>query len=180
MNAVWWFIDRWRKSTAYTDLTLEQQGAYRNLLDEATLRGGALPADPRILARASGDVHRWPRLRSVLLKRFYLGRDGQWHHETLDKILRESARRAEKQRAYRDRRKGGNKAGNGSGNKAGNRGGIPHIYHSTPYSPPKGGPHRRRRKADVPAGSVCPHTPRCHSTRACIARTVADHRKTAS
>ena len=55
LNALWWWIDRWRKSTAYMDMTLEEQGAYRNLIDEATLRGGPLPTDERILAKACGE-----------------------------------------------------------------------------------------------------------------------------
>ena len=43
MRAAWWWIDRWRKSTAYTDMTAEEQGVYRNLLDELWLRDGVLP-----------------------------------------------------------------------------------------------------------------------------------------
>jgi len=101
-NALWWWIDRWRKSTAYTDMTLEQQGAYRNLLDEGALRGGAIPNDEKVLAKASGDARRWKRLRGVVLARFELGEDG-WHNHTLDTVLRESSRRRAKQRAYRAR-----------------------------------------------------------------------------
>jgi len=176
MNALWWWIDRWRKSTAYTDMTLEQQGAYRNLLDEAWLRGGALPRDSRILAKASGDASRWPHLRNVLLKRFFIGRDHCLHNETLDKILKESVRRADKQRAYRARKNGRN----GSGNAAGNRRGSPSpSLSSTPYSPPTRGHGRRRPTPDVKGGSVCPHTPRCRTTQACIARILADRRNVA-
>jgi uncharacterized protein YdaU (DUF1376 family) len=101
-TALWWWIDRWRKSTAYTDMTLEEQAAYRNLLDEAALRGGPLPNDDRILARACGDVRRWPRVRAVVMARFHLERDG-WRNETLDEVIAESQRRAEKQRRYRER-----------------------------------------------------------------------------
>ena len=85
MHALWWWIDRWRKSTAYTDLTLEEQGAYRNLLDEAWLRGGPLPLDDRALAKASGDAVRWPELREVVMRRFRKAADG-WHNETLDEV----------------------------------------------------------------------------------------------
>ena len=100
-NALYWWIDRWRKSTAFTDLTLEEQGAYRNLLDEATLRGGPLPNDARVLAKASGDATRWDQGHAAkVMKRFVLRADG-WHNETLDGVLKESARRATKQRAYR-------------------------------------------------------------------------------
>lgn len=116
MIALWWWIDRWRKSTAYTDLTLEEQGAYRNLIDEATLRGGAIPNDERILAKACGDALKWRRVRPAVLARFDLREDG-WRNNTLDEVIRESHRRAEKQRRYR------NKHGNGGGNEGGNGGG---------------------------------------------------------
>lgn len=120
MNALWWWIDRWRKSTAYTDMTLEEQGAYRNLLDEATLRGGPLPTDERILAKACGDALAWKKVRAKVLERFILTAQG-WRHPTLDEVIRESTRRSEKQRTYRNM--SGNAAGNERGNEAGNAGG---------------------------------------------------------
>lgn len=121
-NALWWWIDRWRKSTAFTDMTLEAQGAYRNLLDEATLRGGALPNDDRILAKACGDATAWRRLRDVVMARFDLRDDG-WHHETLDEVLHQSKRRREKQARYRSK-----SAGNGGGNDSGNETGHAHGH----------------------------------------------------
>lgn len=121
MMALWWWIDRWRKSTAYTDMTLEEQGAYRNLLDEATLRGGPLPNDERILAKASGDALAWKRVRNNVLARFSLTPDG-WRNNTLDEVITESTRRADKQRRYRNKEGNlvGNDAGNGQGNDIGN------------------------------------------------------------
>ena len=105
MLALWWWIDRWRKSTAYTDMTLEEQGAYRNLLDEATLRGGALPNNERILAKACGDALAWKRVRAAVLARFELREDG-WHNVTLDSVLVKGAYRADKQKRYREGRNG--------------------------------------------------------------------------
>jgi len=102
LNALWWWIDRWRKSTAYTDMTLEEQGAYRNLLDEAHLRGGALPNDERILAKACGDALAWSRVRGPVLARFELRPDG-WHNGTLDRVLAQSIVRADRQARYRER-----------------------------------------------------------------------------
>ena len=102
MRGLMWWIDRWRKSTAYTDMTLEEQGAYRNLLDEATLRGGPLPNSERVLAKACGDATRWPDVRKVVLARFELTGDG-YRNATLDRVLAESERRAGKQRDYRAR-----------------------------------------------------------------------------
>jgi len=117
LTGLWWWIDRWRKSTAYTGMTLEEQGAYRNLLDEAALRGGAIPNNEDTLARACGDARRWRKLRSAILSRFTLGEDG-WRHETMDEVIAESKRRADKQRNYRNRH--GNEYGNGHSDKGGN------------------------------------------------------------
>jgi len=102
------------------DMTVEEQGAYRNLLDEAHLRGGALPLDERILAKACGDAFIWKRVRNNVMARFVEYPDG-WHNETLDGVISESKRRATKQRDYRNRGNGqGNVQGNGSGNAVGN------------------------------------------------------------
>jgi len=102
-RALYWWIDRWRKSTAYMDMTLEEQGAYRNLLDEATLRGGHIPDNEKVLAKASGDPARWRRVRKTVMRRFVRRSDG-WHHETLDEVLSQMTRRMLNQRAYRGRR----------------------------------------------------------------------------
>lgn len=122
LTALWWWIDRWRKSTAFMDMTLEEQGAYRNLLDEATLRGGAIPNDERLLEKASGDAKRWRRLRPAVMARFTLSAEG-WRNETLDEVLRESQRRAKKQRDYRNSHGHdvGNESDNDVGNDAGNK-----------------------------------------------------------
>jgi uncharacterized protein YdaU (DUF1376 family) len=99
-RALYWWIDRWRKSTAYTDMTLAEQGAYRNLLDEATLRGGALPDDDRVLAKACGDAMEWPAIRHTVMRRFFKLDDG-WHNETLDQVLDATLTRAARQARYR-------------------------------------------------------------------------------
>jgi uncharacterized protein YdaU (DUF1376 family) len=93
-----WWIDRWRKSTAYTDMNLEEQAAYRNLLDEAWLRGGPIPNDERVLAKACGDVRRWRFVRKKVLGRFVLEPDG-WHNATVDHQLSFRHARAEAGRA---------------------------------------------------------------------------------
>jgi len=67
------------------DMTLEEQGAYRNLLDEAHLRGGPIPNDERILAKACGDALAWPRVRKTVLARFTIGDDGL-RNETMDEV----------------------------------------------------------------------------------------------
>jgi uncharacterized protein YdaU (DUF1376 family) len=105
LRGLLWWIDRWRKSTAFTDLTLEEQGAYRNLLDEAWLRGGPLPTDERALAKACGDATRWRKVRPKVMKRFRQAEDG-WRNDTLDKVLKRSVNQADRQQRYRDRHGG--------------------------------------------------------------------------
>ena len=109
MTGLWWWIDRWRTSRAFRDMTLEEQGAYRNLIDEASLNGGTLSKDERVLAKACGDATRWPEVRANVLRKFYLTPEG-WRNSTLDAVLRESALRSARQAAYR----------NGQGNAKGN------------------------------------------------------------
>jgi len=107
LHGLFWWSDRWLKSSAYLTLTLEEQGAYRNLLDHANLAGGALPDDERILAKASGDALRWKAIRARVMRHFVKHKDG-WHNETLDEVLAQSTRRANKQAAYRERHARGN------------------------------------------------------------------------
>lgn len=102
MDGLFWWIDRWLKSSAYLNMSLEEQGAYRNLLDRATLAGGPLPNDERALAKACGDATRWPEVRKAVMARFYLAPDG-WRNKTLDDVLRQSETRAARQARYRQR-----------------------------------------------------------------------------
>ena len=117
MRAAWWWIDRWRQSTAYTDMTAEEQGLYRNLLDEVWLRDDCIiPDDERILARVSGDPEAWERCGPKVL--LWMKKvPGGWTHVTALEVIGQSLRRAEKQKRYRER--SGNADGNGSGNKPG-------------------------------------------------------------
>ena len=165
LSALWWWIDRWRKSSAFMNMTLEQQGAYRNLLDEAALRGGALPKNERILAKASGDAVRWRKVRPIVMRHFELKPDGFWHNSTLDSVLKESMRRAQKQREYRARR------GNANGNGGGNRGGSP--YPSPSLVPGSLVSTKKKRRRN----HVCPHTPTCATWTACTTLIVAEGRR---
>lgn len=166
-NALWWWIDRWRKSTAYTDMTLEEQGAYRNLLDEATLRGGALPRDERILAKACGDALKWKTVRKAVLARFEVRGDAL-HNRTLDAVLRESYMRAERQARYRTKRNAsgnddgkddsngeGNEGDNGEGNGPGNKSPYP-----DPYPDPLQGPEPTNAPPFPPARNARRGAPR--------------------
>jgi len=86
LTGLLWWIDRWRKSSAYAEMSLEEQGAYRNLLDAAALRGGPLPNNEEVLAKACGDPRRWTKVRPKVMKWFRLGSDG-WRNETLDEVM---------------------------------------------------------------------------------------------
>lgn len=118
LRAAWWWIDRWRKSTAYTDMTAEEQGLYRNLLDEIWLRPDhIIPKDARILAKVSGDPEAWRRSGEKVLQ--WMQRvPGGWTHETALEVIRQSRQRAEKQKRYRDRQR--NRTSNGRRNGPGN------------------------------------------------------------
>ena len=117
MRAAWWWIDRWRQSTAYTDMTAEEQGLYRNLLDEVWLREDCIiPDDERIISRVSGDPEAWKRCGAKVL-RWMKKVPGGWTHATALEVIGQSLRRAEKQKRYRERI--GNADGNGSDNKSG-------------------------------------------------------------
>jgi hypothetical protein len=78
-------------------MTAEQQGVYRNLLDELWLRDGCIPNDERILAKIGGDPEAWPRVREVVLARFQKTQDGL-RHETHDEVSKWPTSQAEKGR----------------------------------------------------------------------------------
>src|SRR4029434_10601945 len=97
-TGMFWWIDRWRKSSAYSSMNNEQQGAYRNLLDEAWLRGGAIPNDEQVLARAPAESRRCSRVRARVMPYVELRQDG-WPHLPVDKQLSLHHARAESGRA---------------------------------------------------------------------------------
>lgn len=99
LTGMMWWIDRWRKSTAFTDMTLEEQGAYRNLLEETWLRGGAIPTDRRVLARACGDVKRWAKVEAKVLRKFY-ETGGEYRHETVDELFAKAQKNASKSHGH--------------------------------------------------------------------------------
>ena len=123
MRAAWWWIDRWRQSSAYRDFTPEQKGMYRDLLDEVWLRDGhVIPDDDRVLGLIVGDPERWKILRTSILSRFKrVG--GGWTHETALEVIGQSKRRAENQKRYRERLD--NRDDNGTDNAADNKADSP-------------------------------------------------------
>lgn len=132
MRAAWWWIDRWRQSTAYTDMTAEEQGLYRNLLDEVWLRDDCvIPDDPRILARVSGDPEAWERSGAKVLG-WMKQVPGGWTHLTALEVIAQSIRRADNQKRYRERNRNAhdNSPDNGSHNKPDSPSPSPSPYQS--------------------------------------------------
>ncbi|HXK37022.1 MAG TPA: DUF1376 domain-containing protein, partial [Candidatus Paceibacterota bacterium] len=120
MRAAWWWLDRWRKSSAYRDLTPEQKGMYRDLLDEVWLReDGVIPDDDRVLGLIVGDPARWRELRSTILSRFRKVKGG-WTHDTALEVIGQAKRRRDNQKAYRDRLRDRSQSGNGTDNAVDN------------------------------------------------------------
>lgn len=91
MRAAWWWLDRWRKSTARTDMTLAERGAYRELLDECWLRpDGILPNDDRVLARiALCTPEEWAEVKPAVMSRF-TEVPGGVTNETAQEVIRRS------------------------------------------------------------------------------------------
>lgn len=187
LRGLTWWIDRWRKSSAFMHMTLEEQGAYRNLLDEAQLRGGALPTDERVLAKACGDALRWRFVRPAVMQHFEQRADG-WHNDTLDVLLSQAVKRAAKQQAYRDRQRNAN--GNGHGNKPGNvtatfpgnRNRNRQYVQEPPIVPLSKGDKKPTRDELTRARDIrknrmrCTHHPKCATHDACVRAIVAELR----
>ena len=145
MRASWWWIDRWRKSTAYTDLTLAERGAYRELLDECWLRGGVIPANDRILARIVGATpEEWKSIMRAVLARFE-SCEGGLRNVTADEVMGQATRRAKNQKNYRDRKRSANAPDNvpdnATSNKADNK-------PASPSPSPSPSPTTEERKTD--------------------------------
>jgi uncharacterized protein YdaU (DUF1376 family) len=83
-----------------------EQGAYRNLIDEALLRGGVIPNDDRLLARACGDPLEWPAIREKVLRWFRPTPDGKgWTNDTAAEVVAELAHIGQRQTLERERKK---------------------------------------------------------------------------
>ena len=146
MRAALWWIDRWRQSTAYTDMTAEEQGLYRNLCDEVWLRDDhVIPDEPRILARVSGDPEAWGRCATKVLgwmKRV----NGGWTNETALEVIEQSDKRAERQRRYRIHKD--NTSDNEQRNAAGLAGVPPSSPSDSPNNPLQSGAVHRSQEQE--------------------------------
>lgn len=88
MRGAFWWIDRWRKSTAYICMSLEQQGLYRNLLDAVWLFDGRpIPNEEKALITASGgDAKAWKRSGATVLRWMRLV-EGGWVNDTATEVI---------------------------------------------------------------------------------------------
>lgn len=133
LPAMWWWVNDWLGSPEHLHMSLEEQGALRNIYDHMWVGGGSLHVrddtddDEAVLARACGDASRWPYVRAAVTRALTLvdhgGETGKrWHSERLTAVLQSSEKRASKQRAYRERladRQNRNVDGNVGGNTSG-------------------------------------------------------------
>lgn len=101
-----WYCRDWFASDAYDTMNLEQQGAYRNLIDRAFQRPGCLlPADPARLQQLSGATpEEWVRVRDVVLKWLPERAGNRVNHRALrewkkSRKLRRTARKRAKEAA---------------------------------------------------------------------------------
>jgi uncharacterized protein YdaU (DUF1376 family) len=118
MRAAWWWIDRWRQSAAYRDLTPEQKGMYRDLLDEVWLRDDhIIPDDDRVMGLIVGDPERWKVLRESILCRFHRVESG-WTHDTAMEVIGQSKTRADRQKRYRDSKRNASRNGGHNGGRS--------------------------------------------------------------
>jgi uncharacterized protein YdaU (DUF1376 family) len=193
LTGLLWWIDRWRKSSAYMDMTAAEQGVYRNLIDEAWLRRGLIPNNERLLAKASGDAECWPTVRATVLKHFTLTPQG-WRHDTLDRVLAAYTHRAERQARYRAAHNSGHNGGRNTGHNASHntvRDPDPDPDQellNTPLPPflTKGGKALTRKETDAAAKirarlhGGCPHDPRCEAYDACVNRLAYERRQKAA
>lgn len=107
-----WMSERWRKSRAFLDMNLKEQGGYRNLIDTALLLGGVIPNDERLLSKACGDPLEWPDIKDKVLKWFKPTPDGLGlTNDTANEVLAElesyglqEALRRTRQERHRERR----------------------------------------------------------------------------
>jgi uncharacterized protein YdaU (DUF1376 family) len=88
MRAAWWWIDRWRKSTAFLSMTAEEQGIYRNLLDGIWLFEGAIP-DASLFAIAGANATAWERSWPKVQKWFRQTPEG-WVNETAFEMMQKT------------------------------------------------------------------------------------------
>ena len=108
MRGACWWIDRWRKSTAYICMNLEEQGLYRNLLDAMWLFDGRpIPDDLKALVTASGgDAKAWKRSGPKVLQ--WMRRvEGGWVNDTALEIMASKMASRESQAAKGRIRAGG-------------------------------------------------------------------------
>lgn len=93
-----WYVGDWRRDTAHLSAT--ESGAYREIIDECWVRGGAVTDSDRELwriARADSIDHWRKDLRPVIAE-FFSIEDGVWRHKRVDEELAKAAAQREAKR----------------------------------------------------------------------------------
>ncbi len=94
-----WFPADWLTSTTRFEMTEEQRGIYRDLLDHH-YEEGSLPTNERALqGKAAASDKAWARSKEVVLSHFY-ERDGRLYHRKAEQVLASRKEWKDKQRSF--------------------------------------------------------------------------------
>lgn len=113
MKAAWWWIDRWRTSSAYRKMSAEERGVYREFIDELWLHDGLLTLDEMELSRIAGGEKVFRRVKQKVLSFFVKTSEG-YRNETHDEVQRQSSLRSERQKRYRNAKRNVTVGGDGN------------------------------------------------------------------
>jgi uncharacterized protein YdaU (DUF1376 family) len=91
MRAAWWWIDRWRKSTAYICMNAEEQGLYRNLLDAIWLFPDHIIPEDALMNAGGATPSEWERSGPKVLK-WMQKVEGGWTNETALEVIQSGDR----------------------------------------------------------------------------------------
>jgi uncharacterized protein YdaU (DUF1376 family) len=80
-----WYVDRWMSSTARVQMSLEERGLYRELLDHY-YKHGSLPSDAISLMRVSGSTKREFNRAWTVVGKWFEERDGRLMHKAAQNI----------------------------------------------------------------------------------------------
>ncbi len=174
--AEWFWVDRWMGSSAF-GLPVEVRGLYREMLSQAWRREAKLPNDHeqirRLTATTKSEWRRcWPRI-----ERFWRVDGDCLVNDTQLQVYADAKGRSERAESRaragaQARHKQQHKQSTGAA--LGSAYDLPSVSVTVASTDPPPSPSRRRRGVK---GSVCPHSPKCETTGACIGRTLTEGRE---
>ena len=112
LRAEWFWVERWMTSRAW-ELPLEARGLYREMLSQAWVRGGRLPASPAVVQRLCGvTTDEWERCWP-LVRGFWKTNGDTIYNPTQQEVMADSMERKEAAKALGKRRAATAKRGKG-------------------------------------------------------------------